>query len=646
MSGPAGKCPNCSAPLVFQWSSAVQTVCASCRSVVVRHDVDLDAIGELSDIKEDGSPIQVGTRGTFEGRSFTVTGRIVYEYDDGGWNEWHIMFADQTSGWLSDAQAEYAVSRLVPTPPPAPRAEDLKVGLAYPLGDLPFEITTITHARYRGVDGDLPFEYWGKETVAFADLRAAGGRFATIDYSEETPLVFTGRFVEFDDLALTNLRDLDRRTVSGGRGFNCANCGAAIELRAVGHTRTVACTSCGAILDPADPNLRILQTADQRVRVRPKISLGSRGEWHGHPYTVIGFQQRSITVEGTSYGWEEYLLFNPERGYRYLSEYQGHWNDIRTVRDLLAVDRSHSRARVGFDKRTFKHFQHATARTDFVLGEFPWRVRTGDTVVADDYVDDQWMLSSETTGDERTWSLGEYTPGERIFKAFGVAGEPPTPHGVFANQPNPYAGRTAGLFGMFCLLAAVLGVFALGRLWTADREVVFSQEYRYAPVKPGATVEQAFVTDPFTFSSDSNVEVGLNAGVTNAWFGWDLALINAETGAAYNAVSEVEYYAGIDQDGAWTEGNRAGRLMLPRLPAGEYYLRVDPESNSGIEIPYSIRIRRDVPTLLPYGVALVALLLPPVFMFVRSASFEHRRMQESDYSDGDDSGDSDDEEDD
>ena len=49
-----------------------------------------------------------------------VAGRIVYEYDDGGWNEWHLVFADGASGWLSDAQAEYAVSTLVTPPGPLP----------------------------------------------------------------------------------------------------------------------------------------------------------------------------------------------------------------------------------------------------------------------------------------------------------------------------------------------------------------------------------------------------------------------------------------------------------------------------------------------------------------------------------------------
>ena len=39
-------------------------------------------------------------------------------------------------------------------------------------------------------------------------------------------------------------------------------------------------------------------------------------------------------MDGIEYRWSEYLLYNPYKGYRYLTEYNGHWNDIRTLRAL------------------------------------------------------------------------------------------------------------------------------------------------------------------------------------------------------------------------------------------------------------------------------------------------------------------------
>jgi hypothetical protein len=206
MSGPAGRCPNCSAPVQFRWSSAVQTVCGSCRSVIVRHDVDLAAIGEMSDLPADSSPILLGTEGRFADRPFTVIGRIVYAHDDGGWNEWHLAFADGSSRWLSDAQAEYAVSELVEPPRALPAPDALTVGLRYGWRDRELQVTTLTWARYTGVEGELPFEYWGKAEALFADLRGHDSTFATIDYSDSMPRLFVGRFVDYDDLSLRHVR--------------------------------------------------------------------------------------------------------------------------------------------------------------------------------------------------------------------------------------------------------------------------------------------------------------------------------------------------------------------------------------------------------------------------------------------------------
>jgi hypothetical protein len=59
------------------------------------------------------------------------------------------------------------------------------------------------------VQGELPFEYWNKQDEVFADLRTSGGDFATIDYSENPPLLFLGRSAEFDELHFKNLREFE-----------------------------------------------------------------------------------------------------------------------------------------------------------------------------------------------------------------------------------------------------------------------------------------------------------------------------------------------------------------------------------------------------------------------------------------------------
>lgn len=209
MSRVTASCPNCGAEVEFRWSSAVQTVCAYCHSILVRHDIELERVGEVGDLPPDPSPIQTGTTGVYRGRPFTVVGRIIYEHDRGTWNEWHLGMSDGTSAWLSDAQLEYAVTTLAVAEGPLPQPDEWRPGRELRLGGERYRFRSRTEARYRGVQGDLPFAYFGKRAVPFVDLGTAGGGFATIDYSEAEPLVFVGEWVEFGQLALTNLRRFD-----------------------------------------------------------------------------------------------------------------------------------------------------------------------------------------------------------------------------------------------------------------------------------------------------------------------------------------------------------------------------------------------------------------------------------------------------
>jgi len=209
MSQPVGNCPSCGAPVQFRWSSAVQTVCPFCRSILVRDDINLQNVGVVGDLPPDASPICLWTEGTYRGKSFQVLGRILYEWDDGGWNEWHIVFADGTSGWLSDAQLQYAVSFLADPHKEIPPAKEIFTGKRISFNKVEYQVTAVTTALYRGVEGELPFAYYDKATMTFADLRSSTRVFGTIDYSEQPPLLFLGESVSFEELQLKNLRQFE-----------------------------------------------------------------------------------------------------------------------------------------------------------------------------------------------------------------------------------------------------------------------------------------------------------------------------------------------------------------------------------------------------------------------------------------------------
>jgi hypothetical protein len=203
MTQPTANCPSCGAKITFRWSASVQTVCEYCKSILVRTDLNLEKVGQVADLPPNSSPIQVGTEGVYGAHTFVAIGRIIYEYDQGNWNEWHLMMNNGTSGWLSDAQDEYVVTFAAPG---RKLPKECRVGQQYTWDKETYVVATITKAHYRGVEGELPFQYWDKVDVVFVDLMSQAGKFATIDYGDEDPALYLGESVPFGGLKLKNLR--------------------------------------------------------------------------------------------------------------------------------------------------------------------------------------------------------------------------------------------------------------------------------------------------------------------------------------------------------------------------------------------------------------------------------------------------------
>jgi len=434
---------------------------------------------------------------------------------------------------------------------------------------------------------------------------------------------------------------LPKPAVPRVKALNCPGCGASLMVRSFDQAVTIVCSSCHSILDAKDPNLKILQ---QFKLIEgsdvPLIPLGTRGTIRGTQYEVIGFQRRTIHVDGIPYSWHEYLLFNPYKGFRYLTEYDGHWNDVSTLRSLPNVDND-TQITVRYLGETYKHFQTAQAATTFVLGEFPWQVRVGESATVTDYVSPPRVLSCERMQKEATWSMGEYVTGQYIWKAFGLAGDPPEPIGVYENQPSPLSASTTAIWTAFGIFFVCMIIMIVAFYGTAGQQPVLQHSYTFDPNT--SPEEASFVSDEFQLKGrTSDVEVQTSTDVNNNWIYVNYALINEDTGQAYDFGREISYYHGFDEDGSWSEGDSQDTAVVGSVPPGNYYLRVEPESDRGNgPISYTVSLKRDVPQISFFGLAIAALIVPAGLITWRSMNFEHLRWAESDYGSSGDDDDSD-----
>jgi hypothetical protein len=218
-------CPSCAAEVVFQSNLSVYAVCKYCNSMIVRRDVDVESIGVMAALPDDMSPLQIGTGGYYNGLRFTIIGRMKIGWDDGVWNEWFLYTDDGRRGWLAEAQGSYGVSFELDDPLPPDVNADLTKFLAqyengsckieydlrtyFELAGTKFKVVDIKRATCIGSEGELPFSAPKGRNTLSVDLSGRDGEFACIELLDGKQRIYTGKYVEWDDMRCQNLRPLE-----------------------------------------------------------------------------------------------------------------------------------------------------------------------------------------------------------------------------------------------------------------------------------------------------------------------------------------------------------------------------------------------------------------------------------------------------
>ena len=416
--------------------------------------------------------------------------------------------------------------------------------------------------------------------------------------------------------------------------FSCTSCGAPVSVKAVGQTVAVGCPSCAAVIDVTDENHRIISEAQGKILFFPAIPLGRRGTLRGEKWEAIGFMVRT---DGSGlYSWREYLLFNPYKGFRWLTEYNGHWNYVITTRKNPS-SMGDSATYLG---KKYKLYNRGQGRVIFVLGEFYWRVKVGETVQVEDYINPPEMLSREATAEEEIWSIGEYIEADKVYAAFKPDNPLPTMIGVAANQPNLSAPVVSMAWKYASIFVGTLFVIQIASLILSSNELVYHNGFMLM----GDKAVDKFVTPSFVVKGGAaNLELTMEAPVNNSWIDVEIDLVNEGTGEVREISHGVEYYHGRDSDGTWTEGSQQKSALLSDVPDGTYHMNLD----STVATPpaqilgspqqprlryFELTVRRGVTAWSAFTLSLLAVLTYPLIVLTRKGSFEVKRWEESDYS--------------
>ncbi len=409
--------------------------------------------------------------------------------------------------------------------------------------------------------------------------------------------------------------------------FTCPACGGQIEIRAVGYTVTAICAHCSSVIDVSNEDLKIIQKASAE-NWPTLLPIGARGTLLDTLWEVIGYTQKVDKTE--VYHWDEYLLFNPTQGFRFLIQQDGHWSFATILK--REVKKSGFNTDIFLDGIQYRPFLRDMPKVTYVKGEFYWRVRKGDGAITEDYVAPPHMLSFEHTNEDVTLTQCDYVEPSVIEAAFKPARGMPSRSGVAPNQPAPE------YRGISLVAVCALALVTLVQIVTASR--ADNQEISSVTTQHKAGDQSStFSSPPLEITKKSNILVKSMSPVDNQWVELNISLVNDATGAFFDTRHPIEYYHGYDSDGAWTEGSQSYDSFLSAVPPGNYHMayEIDAGAFAGYQpVNIGIFMTRDVVSWGNYWWTVLLILAYPGLLWSRRRSFEGRRWANSDFAPQDD----------
>lgn len=447
-------CPNCGAPVEFRSPASAFAVCSFCRSTIVRDGDALRRIGQSAELFDDHSPLQLGASGRYQGAAFTLVGRLQYRYAEGTWNEWHALFENGRSGWLSEDNGRYVFSFDAPLQIAPPPNDALRAGAQIVVDGQGWSVASVSAAKLIAAQGELPFKPNLERGFVVADLRNPRGEVATLDYSDPAATKWSiGRSVAISELAMTGLADASEKTLKA-RGVECPSCGTALEVKLT-TTQSIVCPNCHAVVDVSQGVGGELQHYAQENGSEPLIPLGTTGTLalggkQALPWQVVGYAERCEVPEDADDEqtfWREYLLYHRTEGFAFIVDAEDGWSWTAPITGAPERAGGDGARWQGVNYRKLYDY---TGKVTYVLGEFYWKLERDARTANTDYQGvgnaSAKRLNRERTGagdtQEVVWSAGETLSADAVMKAFKLS---PEKAPVMKRDALPTSGNAASL---------------------------------------------------------------------------------------------------------------------------------------------------------------------------------------------------------
>lgn len=417
----------------------------------------------------------------------------------------------------------------------------------------------------------------------------------------------------------------------------CPQCKHLITLHDPAGSEYCVCPSCNSFIRFIADDLAKVQKQAPPPKNKLVIPIGTEGVLKGTVYKVIAYFEKK--EKGKPYSWREYMLYNYEKGYANLAEYDGHWNFVAGKNFYPGLDGlgKNDWDFIEYDGIEYAKFNKYTAVITALTGEFDWDP-TSEKPRTTEFIAPPYIIYKELFGagsNQAELYLGEYTEVEEIAEAFKIdIARFPGKVGIGANEFSVHYSRWYTVSRVTVLL--ILGLLAIQLLviFAKPQNVLMDTEYSILRDTTKITEDfKPFATPAFTVNDESSaLEIELSAGVENNWLEASVVLINEQTNQTWEVTEAVEYYHGYEDGEKWSEGSRETTVVLSSIPKGNYHLNVYPASGEPFRHSMHLKVTSNLTLWLNLFLTCLALCIYPLYCWIRMRNFEKQRWMNSDYS--------------
>ncbi len=617
-------CPSCGRSLAF--GNTVNNIAAcTCGSVSQLYNGKPESIF-LPIINPGEDYIQPGTTGTWNGKTFIVTGRFRAWFEETAFNYWSIDMGDERSWYLGEGYGLYAIYELRESAIIDRHVLNGMKGSGRIMLEVnqSYEMTRRNNGTYIDIEGAF-YKPGGTQKVSTYECSGGIKKVEIFEYAPDEIEVYTLHPADVTALNLQHTRDVART----GKSFTCKTCGVITTVKTYPYAQSWVC-SCGDRYSLQHTSQAKRAAENSIHTAQPYFVLGSAVELSGITYTVIGFASK-VDSSNSSETWREYTLYDQVQGYAFLNESEGHWMLLREMQETPRVEDAKKHA-FYYNNKGFEIFLQYRSRILYALGEFPGNVFNDEYgATATDFISQPDIWSVEQHRDEgMTWYYGRYIDKSILRKQ---ATWLPYTRGIAPAQEKMRADAPSIIQAMLVVLALFFLVQVATVSTNAEKEIL-DTSFQLSD----STVTQTFISDTFKLTKwKSNLEFEIAAPVDNTWFELNATLVNAGTGDEYSLEQGIEYYHGITDGESWAEGSTRENAYLSSIPAGTYFLQISSSRDMNITLDntvkeFRLRVTNDSPMYRNFWLVGLIIIIWPVIMLIMNYYYERERWRASPYS--------------